>query len=55
VPNGDGAEVMFTLLRLPDVSEEQFEADFRWVLKDLNTLKKRLEHSEDNNHGTEGR
>jgi hypothetical protein len=43
VPNGDGAEVMFTLLRLPDVSEEQFEADFRWVLKDLNTLKKHLE------------
>lgn len=43
VPNGDGSEVMFTLLKLPGVSEEQFEADFKWVLKDLNTLKRLLE------------
>jgi hypothetical protein len=43
VPNGDGSEVMFTVLKLPDTSEEQFIADSKWVLKDLNTLKKLLE------------
>ncbi|CAN7480424.1 SRPBCC family protein [Pararhizobium sp. LjRoot255] len=43
VPNGDGSEVMFTVLKLPDTSEEQFIADSNWVLKDLNTLKKLLE------------
>lgn len=43
VPNGDGSEVMFTVLKLPNTSEEQFIADADWVLKDLNTLKKLLE------------
>lgn len=43
VPNGDGTEVMFTLLKLPDMSEEQFKADADWVLKDLTTLKKLLQ------------
>ena len=43
VPNGDGAEVMFTLLKLPGVSEDQFDIDRDWVLKDLATLKQLLE------------
>jgi hypothetical protein len=43
VPNGDGSEVMFTVLKLPDTSDGQFTADSKWVLKDLNTLKKLLE------------
>lgn len=43
VPNGDGAEVMFTLMKLPSMSKEQFDADANWVQKDLNTLKKLLE------------
>lgn len=43
MPNGDGAEVMFMVLKLPGISDEQFEADANWVLKDLNTLKKLLE------------
>ncbi|MBP1857186.1 SRPBCC family protein [Rhizobium herbae] len=43
VPNGDGAEVMFTLLKLPGMSEEQFDTDANWVQKDLSTLKKLLE------------
>ncbi|MCV9996711.1 SRPBCC family protein [Pararhizobium sp. YC-54] len=43
VPNGDGAEVMFTLLKLPGVSEDQFDTDRDWVQKDLATLKQLLE------------
>ena len=43
VPNGDGCEVMFTLLRLPDISDEQFAADPHGSLKDLDTLKKLME------------
>lgn len=43
VPNGDGAEVMFTLLRQADMSDEQFAADAAWVEKDLAALKIILE------------
>ncbi|OBZ93842.1 polyketide cyclase [Pararhizobium polonicum] len=43
VPNGDGTEVMFTLLKQSGMSDEQFEADADWVLKDLTTLKKLLQ------------
>ncbi|WP_438747822.1 SRPBCC family protein [Pararhizobium sp. O133] len=43
VPNGDGAEVMFTLLKLPDMGDEQFASDAEWVKKDLQALKKILE------------
>jgi hypothetical protein len=44
VPNGDGAEVMFTLLRQPSMSDADFEADAAHVRKDLETLKSILEH-----------
>ncbi|TCL73902.1 SRPBCC family protein [Rhizobium sp. BK251] len=43
VPNGDGCEVMFTLFRMPGMSDEQFSADADHVLKDLTTLKTLME------------
>ncbi|TIY10245.1 MAG: SRPBCC family protein, partial [Mesorhizobium sp.] len=43
VPNGTGAEVMFVLLRMPDMTEEIFAADAAAVERDLNTLKAMLE------------
>lgn len=43
VPNGTGSEVIFTLFRQPDVTEEQLEEDAKWVQKDLRTLKNLLE------------
>lgn len=43
VPNGDGAEVTFTLFRSLDTSAEQFAEDARLVQDDLNTLKLILE------------
>ena len=43
VPNGDGCEVMFTVLRLPGMSDEQFAADAAHVEKDLATLKTQME------------
>ncbi|MDE1158410.1 MAG: SRPBCC family protein [Neorhizobium sp.] len=43
VKNGDGAEVMFTLLRLPDTADAAFETDAAHVTKDLETLKALLE------------
>ncbi|ASY63355.1 hypothetical protein SJ05684_c19130 [Sinorhizobium sojae CCBAU 05684] len=47
VPNGDGAEVMFTLLRQPGMSDAQFADDAAWVEKDLATLKSILESDKD--------
>jgi ABC-type branched-subunit amino acid transport system ATPase component len=43
VPNGSGAEVMFTLLKMPGMTEETFAADAAAVERDLNTLKGLLE------------
>jgi hypothetical protein len=43
VPNGPGSTVIFTLLRLPGVSEGKFADDAKWVEKDLATLKGLLE------------
>lgn len=43
VQNGDGAEVMFTLLKLPDMNDERFASDAEWVKKDLQALKTILE------------
>lgn len=45
VPNGTGSTVIFTLLRLPQVSEQQFDEDARAVQRDLSTLKVLLEQS----------
>jgi len=38
VPNGDGAEVMFTLLRQPDMDDAAFESDAAHVARDLEAL-----------------
>ncbi len=42
-PNGDGAEVAFTLLRQAAMSDEEFQRDADAVLADLKTLKRILE------------
>ncbi len=43
VPNGPGSTVIFTLMRLPRVSEQQFNEDAKTVKRDLTTLKALLE------------
>ncbi|ACG72846.1 conserved hypothetical protein [Anaeromyxobacter sp. K] len=43
IANGTGSEVVFTLLRLPEMTDERFEADARWVEADLARLKALLE------------
>ena len=43
LPNGSGSEVLFTLFRLPDMSDAKHAADVRSVERDLRTLKKILE------------
>ena len=43
VPNGDGAEVMFTLLRAPGMSDADFQSDADHIDKDLKTLKSLIE------------
>lgn len=45
VPNGSGSEVLLTVFQQPDMSEEQFAQDLRWVEQDLNTLKQLLEQT----------
>jgi hypothetical protein len=43
VPNGDGCEVMFTLLHLDGMNDEQFANDAAHVAKDLAALKALME------------
>jgi steroid delta-isomerase-like uncharacterized protein len=43
VPNGSGSEVVFMLFRQPDMLDEKFSEDAKWVEKDLRTLKDLLE------------
>jgi hypothetical protein len=43
VPNGDGSEFVFTLIRQPGMSDDQFMKDKVAVEKDLRTLKDLLE------------
>lgn len=43
VPNNDGSELVFTLFRRPEVSDQEFAQDARSVEKDLATLKSLLE------------
>ncbi len=47
VPNGDGAEAMFTLLQMPGTDAAGFEADARHVQEDLKRLKDLLESGAD--------
>jgi len=39
VPNGSGSELIFTLFRQPDMTDEKFREDADWVLRDLTRLK----------------
>ncbi len=43
VPNGEGSEFIFTLIRQPGTSDQKFAADKAAVEKDLRTLKELLE------------
>ena len=43
LPNGSGAEVLFTLFQLPGMSDEKFAEDAGLVARDLETLKRVLE------------
>jgi len=46
IENGDGSEVVFTLFRLPEKTEKEFNDDANLVAKDLKTLKNILEKNE---------
>lgn len=46
VSNGDGAEVMFLLLRQPAMDDAAFESDAAHVARDLDTLTRLMEDKE---------
>ncbi|MES2104305.1 MAG: SRPBCC family protein [Pseudomonadota bacterium] len=43
IANGEQSELIFTLLRQPEMDDEKFTADAAWVMRDLNRLKEILE------------
>ena len=43
VPNGDGSEVIFTLIQFPGMPDDKFRRDREMVERDLQTLKTVLE------------
>jgi hypothetical protein len=43
VSNASGCELLFTLFRLPGMSDEKFSADAEWVMRDLAAAKLVLE------------
>ena len=46
VANAEGAEVLFTLFRQPNMTDEKFSTDAEWVERDLHALKALLECSD---------
>ena len=42
-PNNDGSEVIFTLYRRPDMTDQMFAEDAKAITRDLQTLKTLLE------------
>jgi len=46
IANGGGAELLFTLFRQPDMTDESFAGDAAWVERDLARLKTLLEAKE---------
>jgi hypothetical protein len=44
IPNGSGSEVLFTLIQLPGITDDQFDTDLDTVRADLNKLRTVLEH-----------
>jgi hypothetical protein len=47
VPTERGCELVLTLFRQSDMTDEKFTADAEWVLRDLNTAKRILERERD--------
>jgi hypothetical protein len=43
VAKAEGCELVLTLFRQPDMSEEKFAADAQWVMRDLEAAKRILE------------
>ena len=43
ISNGDGSEILFTLIQHQDMSDQQFQEDAERVLSDLHTLQRLLE------------
>ena len=43
LPDGDGCEIVFTLRRQPEMTDEAFEADAEAIRTDLATLQRLLE------------
>ena len=43
VQNSAGAEVMLTLFRQPEMTDESFSADAKWIMRDLRKLKQLVE------------
>lgn len=43
IPNGEGSELIFTLYKQPDMSDEKFNEDTTWIKKDLTKLKNIVE------------
>jgi hypothetical protein len=43
IANGDGTEVLFTLFRQPQMDDAAFEHDAGLVMRDLESLKRKLE------------
>ena len=43
LPSERGCELVLTLFRQPDMSDEKFAADAEWVMRDLNAAKRILE------------
>ena len=43
IQNGDGAEILFTLLQRPGMSDEAFESEAEWVTSDFEALRSLLE------------
>jgi len=46
IPNGRGSEVLFTLFRAPDMTDQDFASDATQVIADLTKLKTLLEGPE---------
>jgi len=47
VPNGEGCDLVLTLFRRSDMTDEKFTADAEWVMRDLQTAKRLLENAPD--------
>jgi hypothetical protein len=43
VAQGEGCELVLTVFRRPDMSDEKFAADAEWVMRDLHAAKRLLE------------